>query len=120
MQELFKDILDIDQVRGVIFISFAGDTIYNEFRSGSSGALGQKNWSSFATALSETLEAEIIYDRCMLYILKAETGFLIVVMDKSAPIAMVRLNCAIIQPALTGKKGTSRGLGRFFRRKNGD
>ena len=120
MQELFQDILDIDRVRGVIFISFNGDTIYDEFTSGSSGVLEEHDWAPIAGILTGIEEAEIIYDDCMLYILKAETGYLIIVMGRSAPIALVRLNCSIIQPALHSKKEKPKGLGRFFRRKNGD
>lgn len=120
MQKLFQDILDIDQVQGVIFISSAGDTLYNDFSGDVPVELKEKNWASVANILSGIREAEFIYDQSRLYILTVETGYLITVMSNFASIALVRLACSIIQPALGRKKERPKGLSRFFRRKTGE
>jgi len=120
MKKLFQEIFEIDQVQGIIFLSFTGETIYTEFIPGIPEKLQKNNWSLIASVLKEIKEAEIIYDSSKLYIFRAESGYLIIVMDKSTPFALVRLNCSIIQPALNSEKWKPKKLGRFFRRKNGE
>ena len=75
----------------------------------------KKWWTAFVNALGGIKEADIVYEHRRIYIRKSQVGYLIVLMDIYAPIAMVRLNCDIILPQLKKKKG-SRGFMRFFKR----
>lgn len=72
-------------------------------------------WEVFINAIKEIREADVVFEHQRIYIRRSEIGYLIILMDIYAPIAMVRLNCDIILPQLKNKKG-SKGFMRFFKR----
>jgi hypothetical protein len=118
MKELFEDILEIDNVEGVMLVSFEGEVIYQEF-SWEILKNPEKNqkvwWAVFADSLNGIREADAVFEDRRLYIRKTEPGYLIVVMEIYAPIAMVRLHADIIMPKLKKKK-SSKGLMGFFKK----
>lgn len=76
----------------------------------------ENGWDRFAQSLKDIREADFLYGNNRIYIKKAETGYLLIVMGLLAPFAMVRMSCDMISPALKrgiGKKG--RGLKGFFK-----
>ncbi len=120
MKKLFKEILEINNVEGVIFLSFEGETIYREFSREFPKEADLKNrkvrWAMLIEALDGAREADAVFEERRVYIRKAESGYLVVVMDVYAPIAMVRLNCDIILPELKKRKA-SKGLLGLFKKK---
>lgn len=119
MQKLFQDILEIDEVQGVFFISPGGEIVFNSLAATAEKGFPETGWAAVMGNLAEIRETEIVFEHCMLYIVKTKTGYVVVVMGKSAPIAMVRLNCSIIIPSLEQRVDKSKGLRRFFRRNAG-
>ena len=118
MNVLFQDILGIKDVQGVAFISFEGKSVFQEFKSPRLDKISKHNWALLIESLKNALEVEVAFENSMLYSIRVESGFLLVFMSKTTPMAMVRLNCSVILPEL-GRKGNQRkGIRRFFRKKH--
>jgi len=117
MEKLFRDILSIDDVKGVMLFSFEGDIIHKQFLSQSSVDPGSIDWFPFIESLKGIREADLVYENSRLYIRKTGSGYLMVLLGFFAPIVMVRLNCDLLLPSL-GQKAVPKGLGRFFKRKS--
>jgi len=117
MRELFSDILDQDDVQGVMLFSFDGELVFKEFSVRPPEEPESQDWWAFLVrSLEKANEVEAVFERHRLYIRRTELGYLLVLMGFYAPAAMVRLNCDILLPRLKGET-PARGLGRFFRRK---
>jgi hypothetical protein len=116
MKELFKDIMGIEDVEGVMVFSFDGQLVYDDFLNELSGTLENISWKSFIDSISTVREADIIFENKRLYIRKALTCYLVVTMGLFAPVAMVRLNCDILLPSLKPDMA-SKGFGSLFKRK---
>ncbi|MBS0013078.1 MAG: hypothetical protein KFF46_03830 [Desulfobacterales bacterium] len=121
MKDIFKDIITIEGVHGVIVIAGNGQVVTSAFSSGygdEQSRLGRFDWSSFAGELSEIGEAEFVFDSKRLYVRKARPGYVVVVLDDLAPVSMVRLNCEILLPSLERIK-PGRRFGQIFKRRKG-
>ena len=116
MRELFKDILHTDGVNGVMLFSFTGDLIFKEFRSSVKEAPEGRDWSFFIESLEGMRETDLIFEKGRIYIRRAETGYVVILMALFVPIAMIRLNCDILLPSLKPPK-TGKKFGKFFKRK---
>jgi hypothetical protein len=116
MKELFKDIMGIEDVEGVMVFSFDGQLIYDDFSNNLSGIIENISWKPFLDLLSQIREADIIFENKRLYIRKAQACYLVVVMGLFAPVAMARLNCDILLPSLKPDMA-SKGIGRLFKHK---
>lgn len=115
MQELFNDILNIDGVKGFMVFSFAGDLIFKDFDSPPTEEVEARDWSPFVESLADMRETDLIFEKGRLYIRRTNTGYLVVLMGFFVPIAMIRLQCDILLPALNSTK-TTKGIRRFFRK----
>ena len=114
MKELFKDILNMNDVNGVMLFSFTGELLFKEFVSPLSEEPEKKDWwRLFFLSLNKVNEAELVFEKSRLYIRKTELGFLMILMGYFAPVAMVRLSCDMLIPGLKQTSTTS-GLKRFF------
>ena len=116
MRKLFKDILSTKGVKGIMLFSFSGDLIFKEFISPVDGELGQRDWRFFIEYLEDMRETDLVFEKGRIYIRKTEMGYLVVLMALFVPIAMIRLNCDILLPAIRRSK-PDRGFGRFFKKK---
>jgi hypothetical protein len=115
MKERFKDILDLEDVQGVLFLSFDGKVVFSEFLSRLSEKFKAINWLLFIHTLKGIQEAEFIFENSRCYIRRAKTGYILVIMGKIALIEMVRLYCDILLPTFEQQKKKPKGLGRFFK-----
>lgn len=105
MKKLFKDILDIGDVKGIMLFSFGGKLVYKEFLAPLTEEPESKEWwPLFITSLEGIREADLVYEKGRLYLRKTDIGYLLILMGIFAPIAMVRLNCDILLPSLKQKK----------------
>jgi hypothetical protein len=117
MQANFDDILSLEDVKGVILLSKAGNLMFKKFTATAFEVdLLSMDWAPFLKALQGAREADFIFEKYRLYLRDSTSGFLIVIIGHFAPIAMVRLNCDILLPSLKKPEAT-KGLGRFFKRK---
>ncbi|MDY6972637.1 MAG: hypothetical protein SV775_09960 [Thermodesulfobacteriota bacterium] len=116
MKKLFDDILNMKGVKGIMLLSFKGKLLLKEFTPLLPVLLEDRDWTPFVKALAGVQEADLVFENLRLYIRNSPTGYLVVLMEVLAPIAMVRLNCDILLPSL-GQEDTSKGLKRLFKRK---
>ena len=120
MKDIFKDVMGIEGVHGLMVISNEGSVMLSKFSSDfrqEEGKLSQVNWEPFTIEMGTIKDAELIYDSARFYIKKSETGFLIVIIGENAPISMVRLNCEILLPLLTKIQPASKRIGKILRKK---
>lgn len=115
MRELFGDILNLEGVKGLLLLSFTGEVIFKEFNPTLAGGIENYDWRVFAQALAGMRETDLIFDKGRLYIRRTDVGFLVVLIGPFVPIAMMRLQCDILLPALKSTK-TVRGIRRFFKK----
>lgn len=120
MKDIFKDVMGLEGVHGLMVVSNEGSVLLSKFSSEfreEEEKLSQVNWEPFTIEMSTIKDAELIYDSARFYIKKSETGFLIVIIGDNAPISMVRLNCEILLPMLTKIQPASKRIGRILRKK---
>ena len=115
MRELFKDILNMEGVKGVMLFSFSGDLIYQEFIHALAEGPENRDWSLFIESLEGMRETDLVFEKGRLYIRKTEIGYLVILMGPYVPISMLRLNCDILLPSLRPAKPL-KGMRRFFKR----
>lgn len=119
MKNTFTDITTIEGVHGVIVIAGDGQVTTSEFSSGHEDEktrLGKFDWSPFVGQLAGIDEAEFVFDNRRLYVRRAKSGYLLVLLDDLAPVSMVRLNCEILLPFLD-RINSGRRFGQIFKRR---
>ncbi len=119
MKDIFKDIMNIEGVHGVIVLSGAGQVMLSQFSppyADEQSRLGSIDWTNFIGELADIEEAEFVFDRRRLYTRKTGTNFFLVALDDLAPVSMVRLNCEILLPSLDRLK-PGRKLGKLFKKR---
>ena len=120
MKDIFKDIVGIEGVHGVLVVSNEGNLTTSKFSSKfkhDEDALGQINWGAFILELSGISDAELIYDTARFYVKKSDAGYLIVILGDDAQISMVRLNCEVLLPSLDKIKPAGKRIGEILRKK---
>jgi hypothetical protein len=117
MKDLFKDIFDIDDVHGVMFLPFKGKLVFSEFASQQPKKIGDINWLPFVHSLNGIHEAELIFENNRFYLRKAGMGYILVVMGKAGLTEMVRLNCDVLISSFEQTKKKHKGLELFFKKK---
>ena len=115
MQELFRDVLNLTGIRGVILMSFDGKLIFKHSKNSDGDIYDKWSWKRFVAILEGIKETDLIYEKCRMYIRRSDLGYLLVIMEHQAPIGMLRLNCDIILPSLK-PMNSSKGLKRFFKK----
>jgi hypothetical protein len=115
MLELFKDILNIEGVKGAMLFSSKAEIIFKHFTSDISQDPEKMNWNRFIELLDGMRETDLIFEKGRLYIRKTDAGYLIIFMSLFAPMAILRLNCDILLPSLAPAKSSKR-WSRFFKR----
>ena len=115
MRELFNDILNIEGVKGLMLLSFAGDIIFRELNHIVRDDVENRDWRPFIESLAGLRETDLIFEKGRLYIRRTDIGYLVVLMGSFVPIAMMRLQCDILLPSLKPAKAT-KGIRRFFKK----
>lgn len=115
MQEIFKDILSIDGVKGVMVLSFTGDLVFEKFVSEIARDPGTMNWSQLVASLGAMRETDLIFEKGRIYMRRTDIGYLLIFVSLFVPMAMLRLNCDILLPSLRPEKSNKR-WSRLFKR----
>ena len=116
MKEIFKDVLSINGVQGVVLISNDAKVIYDSLEENPAGKKQTfTNWKKLLGVLGNAREADFVMENGRFYFRRTDSGCLMISMQSFASIAMVKLNCDILIPQL--KKGKEqKGLKGFFNR----
>jgi len=116
MKDLFNDVLSISGVQGVILFSGQGNIIYDSIEDQQQGKPPMfKNWKKLFGILQNTHEADFVFEKGRFYLRRLDDGFLLILMQSFASIAMVKLNCDILLPQIKTSR-SSRGLKALFKR----
>lgn len=118
MNELFDDILAMEDVQGIILLSFQGDVVFQKLEG--SGGFDPESvswWPSFVEALQGIRESDAVFENNRIYIRQTDAGYLLVIMGLFAPVAKLRLNCDVLLPNLREKENKHKGKRWFFQKK---
>ena len=110
MKEIFKDILAIEDVRGVVVSSFEGEILFSE-----PSLETDKSLPLFLGALGAVREADLIFEKSRIYVRRTDMGYLVVLLGLFASGAMLRLHVDMVLPSLKDR-GKGKGLRSLFRR----
>jgi hypothetical protein len=117
MRELFKEMLQMEEVLGVLMATPEGEIIFQEFRLPPSNAHDlNHSLASVMRAMNGIREADFLFDKIRIYIRKTDAGYLIVNMSEFASAAMVRLNCDMVLPSLNQVR-RGKGVRQLFKKK---
>ena len=116
MKEMFKDIVNMEGVNGVILVSYEGAVLFESYSATLTLPSGRRDWLGLVSALSGIREADIVFEGARIYARRSEIGYLLVLMSSFVSVAMLRLNCDILLPSLKPTQG-SKGIKRFFKKK---
>jgi hypothetical protein len=116
MEDLFKDIMNISGVQGIVLLSNEGNVAFDAM-TGKNPGISKRylNWRKFIEVLDNAREADFVFENGRIYLRQTGSGYLLITMLSNASIAMVKLNCDIVLPQLANQKG-SKGIKGFFKR----
>jgi hypothetical protein len=118
LKDLFRDLLDMEDVLGLMLFSFEGKLLFKAFPFPPAEDPETRDWwPLFTASLDGVKEADLLFDHRRLYIREMDTGYLMVLMGTLAPTAMLRLNCDMLISKLKETR-PARGLMRIFRRRS--
>ena len=117
MKTLFAEILDIDGVMGVMLLDTDGRVLFQDLKSEAIQNIAGMAVKSLAEALDDLQEAELVFENHRITIAGRDNRLVLVFMESHAPVAMVRINCNILFPAIAEKLKKPKGFARFFKRK---
>jgi hypothetical protein len=116
MQDIFKDVIKMDGVYGLVYFSRDGRVLFESIDPHwVSLPQGYRDWTQLMPVLQKMREADFVYENGRLYLRATEQGYLLVIMGPAVSIAMVKLNCDILLPQLTASKPAGKLKG-FFKR----
>lgn len=116
MQDIFKDVIKMDGVYGLIFFSPEGRVLFESIDP-HWVSLPEDNgdWSKLMPVLQEMREADFVYEKGRIYLRATDQGYLLVIMGPVVSIAMVKLNCDIILPQINTAQPVGKRKGLFKR-----
>ena len=100
MKTIFNDLLRLDDVQGIIFLSHRGKRLFSEYEGEANGDLKNFDWVSFTNAFKCIREAELVFGNSRIFYRRAELGQIVIIMGWFATIAMIRLKCNDLLPAI--------------------
>jgi len=101
MKTIFKDLLNLDDVQGIIFLSHRGKRLFSVYNGETSSDLKAFDWSAFSNAFTCVREAELVFGNNRIFYRRAELGQVMIIMGWFATIAMIRLKCNELLPAIS-------------------
>lgn len=114
MRELFRDLLEVPDVRGVTLFSPGGAVVFREWREPPPpGDSPGEELSLLTAALAGYKEADVAFRHGWLCARETPAGLLAVVAGLGAPLSLVRLQLGLLLPALLPRPKKRGFLGLF-------
>lgn len=115
MDNVFKELLDMYEVHGLVLLSTEGKILFESFKENRITAIGRQSfdWITIAESLGDFQEADLVFEGGRFYVRKTNSGYLMISTTGEVSMPMVKLSCDIIVPKLAKVK-PKKGLGRFF------
>lgn len=110
MKEIFKDILALEDVQGVVMSSFEGEILFKE-----PSLEIERSLPLFIRTLGTIREADLIFEKSRIYVRRTDTGYLVVLLGLFASGAMLRLHVDMVLPSLKERE-KGKGLRSLFKR----
>ena len=114
MQNILHDIAQLDHVRGGLVISADGQVLWSEFAFPLAKAPESFPWVDLVNQLDGVKEADVIFSETRVYLRQSGNGYLVILLEPYAVLAMVRLQCDVQLSALQKEK--VKGVRRFFKK----
>jgi hypothetical protein len=114
MRHMFEQILQEDDIKGVVLLAKDGDLVFHEFVDGVGHDLRGVAPLARAPGFAEAREVEFVYENDRIYMRMFPEGLVLVWMGAFARVAMVRLSCDVLIPSLA-KALSSKGWRRLFK-----
>ena len=96
MKDLFKELMEMEDMKGVFLFSMDGKLIFQDTKEPLQKPIEEEKWLSTLNVAKDLDEIEFLYDSEKVYIRRTEHGMLLLRMDISAPMHMVKMNCNIL------------------------
>ncbi len=100
LKTIFKDLLNLDDVQGIVFLSHRGKRLLCEYKGETRKDLKEFDWTAFTNAFKCVREAELAFGNNRIFYRRSELGQVIIIMGWFATIAMIRLKCNELLPAI--------------------
>jgi len=114
MGEPFREILGLQDVRGVVLVSAEGEVLAERWNPPAhSPGTAAELFPALTAVLSGNREADLVFSDGRLYAREASVGTVLVLLGPQAPVALVRLQVEQTLPALQKKSGRKGLLGLF-------
>lgn len=114
MEEIFQEIMEMDHVRGCLFISKEGKVVYSQFLPEAMVPFESHNWLSLIHALGNISEADILYENAKLFLRKSNSGYVLILTEPYAILSLIKLQCDLLIQKLNDYKPKS--VSRFFKK----
>jgi len=124
MKEQLQEIVDMEDVRGLAFISFKGRLIHQQFKTPLAEDLAGFDFAALAGSLARVKEAELLFQKARIYVRATEIGYLLIVMEVYASVPMVRMSSDLAASRIKDLKEAAKeakpslSFGRLFRKKD--
>jgi len=99
-QSLFRDVLALDDVKGLLFLAETGQVLYSKAQDKHLSRLEQEDWNAISKTLARVREVDFFYGDDRIYLRRTAHGYLLVWMGGMAPVDMVKLNCEVVIASL--------------------
>ena len=114
MQKILDDIVQLDHVKGCLIIGPAGQVVCSKFASEPLHAPESFPWRDLTNHLDGMKEADILFAESRCYLRPSPDGYLVILMEPYAVLAMIRLQCDVLFSALPKEK--SKGFLGLFKK----
>jgi hypothetical protein len=114
MKTILKDIIELEHVKGCLFVTKEGQVVHSHFIPPPAESLDNHNWKPFINVLGNINEADILFDDTRVYMRKSNAGYLLILIESYAILSLIKLQCDVLVPKLNAYK--PKGLSRFFKK----
>jgi hypothetical protein len=114
MQEIFKEILDQEDITGCLYVDRTGQILYSHFRPSAISSAEKHNWQAVIKALGNISEADILFEQIKLFLRRTNNGYLLVRASQEVGLSLIKLQLDLLVQKLNDYK--PKPISRFFKK----